>query len=259
MLSDLVFYMRQFFQNMRNWLCISLLCCLLSWSFPAQAASSNAKLEQQVLQILREHPEVIIESVETYQQQQQQKLQQVRQSFLQDLKTNPQSIIGESPITGSATSKIVLLEFSDFQCPYCAEAHKTLKKLLAKHQNEVKLVYKYLPLAPIHDQALPAAKAAWAASQQGKFWEYHDALFSNQKQLGKEFYLNTAKSLNLDLEKFKTDAFGTSGVAEQAISKDVQLAEKLGIGGTPFFVMNSNKFSGVVQLSNIESILADVN
>ncbi len=93
--------------------------------------------------------------------------------------------------------------------------------------------------------------------QQGKFWEYHDALFANQKQLGQALYLDTAKSLNLDLEKFKNDAFGVSTIAEQAIGKDVRLAEKLGIAGTPFFVMNSNKFSGVVQLSNIESILAD--
>lgn len=250
--------MCQFFQYMRTWALISLLCLVVGWSVPAQAANSiTPKLEQQVLQILREHPEVIIESVQTYQQLQQQQLQQVRQSFLQDLKTNPQSVIGESPTTGSTTSKIVLVEFSDFECPYCAEAHKTLKQLLAKHQNDVTLVYKYLPLAPIHAEALPAAKAAWAASQQGKFWEYHDALFANQKQLGKALYLDTAKSLNLDLEKFKSDAFGVSTVAEQAIGKDVQLAEKLGIAGTPFFVMNSNKFSGVVQLSNIESILAD--
>jgi protein-disulfide isomerase len=250
--------MRQLLQYMRTWALISILCLVLGWPVPAQAASSiTPKLEQQVLQILREHPEVIIESVQTYQQLQQQKLQQVRQSFLQDLKINPQSVIGESPTTGSATSKIVLVEFSDFECPYCAEAHKTLKQLLAKHQNDVTLVYKYLPLTPIHAEALPAAKAAWAASQQGKFWEYHDALFAHQKQLGKELYLDTAKSLNLDLEKFKIDAFGVSTVAEQAIGKDVQLAEKLGIAGTPFFVMNSNKFSGVVQLSNIESILAD--
>ncbi|BAY08677.1 DsbA family protein [Calothrix sp. NIES-2098] len=250
--------MRQFFRYIRIWACISLLCCLLGWSFPAQAASSaNSRLEQQVLQILREHPEVIIESVQTYQQQQQQQLQQVRQAFLQDLKLNPQLVIGESPTTGSTTSKIVLVEFSDFQCPYCAEAHKTLKQLLAKHPNEVTLVYKHLPLAAIHAEALPAAKAAWAANQQGKFWEFQDALFTHQKQLSEALYLDTAKSLNLDLDKFKSDAFGANSLAEKAIAQDVQLAEKLGIAGTPFFVMNSKNFSGVVQLSNIESILAD--
>ncbi|MBD2354664.1 DsbA family protein [Tolypothrix sp. FACHB-123] len=250
--------MRQLFRYMRTWLFISLLCLVVSWSLPVQAATSvSSKLEQQVLQILREHPEVIIESVQTYQQQQQQQLKQVRQAFLQDLKINSQSVIGESPTTGASQSKIVLVEFSDFQCPYCAEAHKTLKQLLVKHQNKITLVYKHLPLIPIHDQALPAAKAAWAANQQGKFWEYHDALFANQNQLGEALYIDTAKSLHLDLEKFKNDAFGANNIAEKSIAKDIQLAEKLGIDGTPFFVMNSENFSGVVQLSNLEKILAD--
>jgi protein-disulfide isomerase len=166
-------------------------------------------------------------------------------------------VIAESPMTGAPQSKIVLVEFSDFQCPYCAEAHKTLKQLLAKHPNDITLIYKHLPLIAIHDQALPAAKAAWAANQQGKFWQYNDALFANQKQLGEALYLDTAKSLHLDLEKFKSDAFSANNLAEQAIGKDILLAEKLGIDGTPFFVMNSENFSGVVQLSNIEKILAD--
>ncbi|MBD2203433.1 thioredoxin domain-containing protein [Calothrix sp. FACHB-1219] len=250
--------MRQLFRYMRTWVFISLLCLVVSWSLPAQAATSvSPKLEQQVLQILREHPEVIIESVQIYQQQQQQQLKQVRQAFLQDLKLNPQTVIGESPTTGANQSKILLIEFSDFQCPYCSEAHKTLKQLLAKHQNEITLVYKHLPLISIHDQALPAAKAAWAASQQGKFWEYHDALFANQKQLGEALYIDTAESLHLDLEKFKNDAFGANNLAEKAIAKDILLADKLGIDGTPFFVINSQKFSGVVQLSNIEKILAN--
>ncbi|BAY98235.1 DSBA oxidoreductase [Tolypothrix tenuis PCC 7101] len=243
---------------MRTWLLICLSCLVLGWSFPAIAVSSaNPKLEQQVLQILREHPEVIIESVQKFEQQQQQKLQQTRQVFLQDLKTNTQLVIGDSPTIGSPQSKIVLVEFSDFQCPYCAEAHKTLKQLLTKYPNKFTLVYKHFPLIPIHDQALPAAKAAWAAYQQGKFWEYHDALFTHQQQLSEDLYLSTAKSLNLDVEKFKTDAFGVNPIAEQAISKDIQLAEKLGLGGTPFFIMNSNNFSGVVQLSKIESLLAN--
>ncbi|MBD2336966.1 thioredoxin domain-containing protein [Calothrix sp. FACHB-156] len=250
--------MHQLLKYMCTWLLICFLCLVLGWSFPAAAASSvNPKLEQQVLQILREHPEVIIESVQIFEQQQQQKLQQTRQAFLQDLKTNTQLVIGESPTIGSSQSKIVLVEFSDFQCPYCAEAHKTLKQLLAKYPDKFTLVYKHFPLMPIHDQALPAAKAAWAAYQQGKFWEYHNALFTHQQELGEALYLSTAKSLNLDVEKFQADAFGANSIAEQAIRKDIQLAEKLGLSGTPFLIMNSNNFSGVVQLANIESLLAN--
>ncbi|ACC83024.1 DSBA oxidoreductase [Nostoc punctiforme PCC 73102] len=239
-------------QYMRTWAAISLLCLVVAWSFPAQAASRiDPQLEQQVLQIIREHPEAIIESVQAYQQQQQQKLKQAQQAFLQDFKTNPQTVIGESPTTGSTQSKTVLIEFSDFQCPYCAEAHKTLKQLLAKYPDKVKLVYKNLPLISIHAEALPSATAAWAAYQQGKFWEYHDALFTNQKQLGQALYLDIAKKLNLDLGKFKRDL----NLATPAITKDVQLAEKLGVSGTPFFIINSPTFSGVAQLADIENIL----
>lgn len=242
------------FQYLRSWTAIGLLCLVVTWSFPAQAATRiDPQLEQQVLQIIREHPEVLIESVQAYQQQQQQKVKQVQQAFLQDLKTNPQTVIGESPTTGSTQSKILLVEFSDFQCPYCAEAHKTLKELLAKYPDKVRLVYKNLPLISIHAEALPAATAAWAAYQQGKFWEYHDALFTNQKQLGKVIYLDIAKKLNLDLGKFKRDLT----LATPAITKDIQLAEKLGVPGTPFFVINSPTFSGVVQLEEIKSILAN--
>ncbi|MFN6518205.1 MAG: DsbA family protein [Nostoc sp. CreGUA01] len=244
----------QFLQYLRILAAIGMLCLLLAWSLPAQAASRiDPQLEQQVLQIIREHPEAIIESVQVFQQQQQQKLNQVRQGFLHDLKTNPQTVIGESPTTGSTNSKTLLLEFSDFECPYCAEAHKTLKQLLAKYPDKIKLVYKNLPLTSIHPQALPAAAAAWAAHQQGKFWEYHDALFTNQKKLGEALYLDIAKNLNLDLAKFQRNR----NLAAPAITKDVQLAEKLAVAGTPFFVISSPTISRVVQLSDIENILAD--
>lgn len=229
---------------------------LLGWSLPAQAATSriSQRTEQQVLQIIREHPEAILESLQAYQQQQRQQIQQAQQAFLQDLKTNPQAVIGESATVGTPESKVVLLEFSDFQCPYCAQAHKTLKQLIANHQGEVKLVFKHYPLTPIHSEALPAAKAAWAASKQGKFWEYHDALFTQQDKLGEELYLATAKDLNLDLEQFNSDRNGVA--ASTAIAQDVNLAERLGITGTPFFVMNGEAFAGAVQLADIESILA---
>ncbi len=89
------------------------------------------------------------------------------------------------------------------------------------------------------------------------FWEYHDALFTNQDKLGDKFYTATAKTLNLNEEKFERDR--ASNAASTAIQQDIQLAEKLGISGTPFFVMNGETFSGAVQLSDMEKILANVS
>lgn len=200
-------------------------------------------------------PEIILESVQALQEQQQKQIQQARLAFFQEIKTNPQTLIADSPTTGARYAKILLFEFSDFQCPYCAKAHDTLEEFMTNHQNEVTLVYKQLPLISIHPEAMPAAKAAWAASQQGKFWEYHDALFSQQDKLGEALYLDIAQTLNLDLEKFKHDRT----IADTAIEKDIQLAERLGVSGTPFFVMNGETFYGAVQLSDMEKIWARVS
>lgn len=238
-----------------------LVLCLVffSWSLPVHAATNSrvsARLESQVLQIIRDHPEVIMESVQAYQQQQYEQQQQAQQAFLQEMKANPQGMIGESPATGASEQKIVLLEFSDFQCPYCAQMHQRLKEFMANHQREVTLVYKHFPLTSIHAEALPAAKAAWAAGQQGKFWQYQDALFTQQEKLGEEFYVATAKTLNLDIEQFNRDRSGDA--ANRAIQQDMLMAQRLGIAGTPFFVMNGEAFSGAVQLSDMEDVLARV-
>ncbi len=236
--------------------CISFIGC----STTAQSVSSapvDAKLKEQVLQIIRDNPEVILESVQAYQQRQQDEQKNARQSFLQQLKTNPKVVIGTSPTTDATGQKIVLIEFSDFQCPFCARAHLTVDQFMAKHQNKVALVYKHFPLTNIHPQAMPAAKAAWAAQQQGKFWEYHNALFEQQKQLSEELYGTIAKQLNLNLDQFNRDRH--SPAAEAAIQKDMQMAQALGIEGTPFFVLNGETFSGAVELSEMEKVLAQVS
>jgi hypothetical protein len=118
-----------------------------SWLSPLQARSPvDPKLREQVLQILRENPDAILESVRAYQQQQQDQQNKARQSFLQSMKANPSQTIGQSPRKGAKEAKVVLVEFSDFQCPYCAKAQDTLKQFMAKHQDKVTLVYKHLPL-----------------------------------------------------------------------------------------------------------------
>lgn len=224
-----------------------------SFAAPAYSAEVNPQLKEQVLQIIRENPEVILEAVQAYQQAQQAKAQQARQAVLQQLAANPKPAIGTSPVTGAAKGQLILFEFSDFQCPYCAKAHETLKAFLAKHGDRVTLVYKHLPLTSIHAEAMPAAKAAWAAGQQGKFWEFHDALFTNQEQLSEAFYQATAKTLGLDQAKFDRDR--ASQAAAAAIARDMQLADALRIDGTPFFVINGEAIPGVPELADLEAVL----
>ncbi|MEN9230649.1 MAG: DsbA family protein [Thermostichus sp. DG02_5_bins_236] len=238
------------------------LACLLLVGSGAQpflqaAAASPADLEEQVLQIIRNNPKVILEAVQEYQQrqyeEQQQQQQQLSEEFGRQLRDNPRAVIGDSPRMGSDSLKLVLVEFSDFQCPFCARAHDTLKQFMADHGDDVTLVYKHLPLTSIHPEAMPAARAAWAAQRQGKFWEFHDELFANQSQLGDGFYVATAERLGLNVEKFNRDR--RSRAAERSIQRDIDMASQLGITGTPYFSLNGFSFSGAQPLQVFEQTL----
>lgn len=222
----------------------------------------DPQLEQQILEVIRKHPEVLIESVQNYQKQQQQQQEQEKQSFFKDLQSDPKKVIGDSPVMGVKDNyKVVLVEFSDFQCPFCARAHGEVKKFMEKHGNEVTLTYKHLPLVQIHEQALPAAQASWAAQQQGKFWEFHDAMFENQNRLGEDFYGETAQKLGLDMKRFNQDR----QKAQAAVQKDLELAQQLKLTGTPTFVMvalgknTQPAFApGVLSVAELEGMLASV-
>jgi len=222
----------------------------------SEDTQASAEFEQKVLQVLRDNPQVLMETLQSYQQEQQQGMRQARRSFLEKMSKEPASIIGNSPTKGSAKQDIVLLEFSDFQCPFCRRAYETVKQFMEKHQNRVTLVYKHLPLASIHPQAVPAAQASWAAQQQGKFWEYHDRLFENQDRLGEELYKQIATELGLDMDAWNRDR--NSEAAQQAIQKDLQLAQRLGLNRTPFFFLNEQALSGAIELSELEQALQRV-
>ncbi|MEM6446719.1 MAG: thioredoxin domain-containing protein [Cyanobacteria bacterium P01_D01_bin.123] len=216
----------------------------------------DPELEAQVLAILRKHPDVVIESLQAFQQeqrQQQQAQQQTQQlALLKPTAAEPDIFVGESPTTGAQAREIVLYEFSDFECPFCARVHPTLKTFMAQRGGEVTLVYKHFPLERIHPQGVPAARASWAAQQQGKFWEYHDELFERQQQLSEETYLEIAEELGLDLERFNADRES----AEAAVRTDMALGDRLGVRGTPFFVLNGIPLNGAVSLEQFEAALA---
>ena len=213
-------------------------------------------LEAQVLQIIRDNPEVVIESVQAYQQEKQATEEQAQTDAAQKLLSDRETAIGKSPQSGAEQGEVLLIEFSDFECPFCASAHTVVNEFMKKHGDRVTLVYKHFPLVQIHDQAVPAALASWAAMQQGKFWEYHDALFTNQERLGEELYLEIATNLKLDIEKFQTDI--ASEAAAKAIQADLQLSGELGLSGTPTFFMNGKKLAGALSLESMEAELENI-
>jgi len=243
----------------------SLLCLTIGLIFTtnicplpalAQTETSNgpkvdAKFEQQVLEVLKRNPEVILESLQRYQRNQQLKAQKAQQDILTALNTDRKRAIGQSPTDGKG--KILVIEFSDFQCPFCEKARTELNAFVAKYPDRITLVYKHFPLTQIHNEAMNAALASWAAQQQGKFWQYHNALFDQQKTLNASSYTSIATTLGLDLSKFDRDR--QSPQAKAAVEADQRLGESLGIDGTPAIVFNGELLSGAVPLAELEKLL----
>ncbi len=222
-----------------------------------QQPDSDTDLEQQVLEIIEQNPEAIVASVQAYQQERQREQAEARAQqqadVIAEVTQDIEALVGDSPRKGAETFELVLIEFSDFQCPFCARAVDTVERFIEDHGDEVMLVYKHLPLVNIHPEALPAAQAAWAAQQQDQFWEYHDLLFENQGQLGDEYYVEAAEELDLDIDQFNEDR--SSPAAEEAVAADMDTARQLQIGGTPFFLLNNQALSGARPYEDFEAAL----
>ena len=141
------------------------------------------------------------------------------------------------PYDGNTSAKVVITEYSDFECPACGYAEPIVRTLRSEYQDTVAFRYVNFPLTSIHKDAFKAAEAAECANDQGKFWEYHDKLFENNKNLGIELYYSIAKSLNLDFEKFKNCL--DSDAKRETVTKDMQEALSKNLKGTPSFFVNN--------------------
>lgn len=146
-----------------------------------------------------------------------------------------------SPSVGAADAKVSIVAFSDFQCPFCSRAVPTLEQVEKEYGDKVRIVFKHLPLS-IHPKAPAAHAAAEAAHRQGKFWEMHDLIFGNQREMSPERYLQYATELGLDVEKFKKDL--ESAEVKKRIDDDTSEASRLNVRGTPAFFINGRYLSG---------------
>jgi len=157
-----------------------------------------------------------------------------------------------APMLGPKDAPITLVEFSDFQCPYCSVATPELKAVLKAYPTQVKLYFKEFPL-DIHDQAELAAQAAAAAHKQGKFWPMHDALFASHHDLSRQAILALASAIGLDMKRFEADI--DSKEIKQAVDRDVEDGAKVGVMGTPTLFMDGKHFNGAIKLEVLKPLL----
>jgi protein-disulfide isomerase len=148
----------------------------------------------------------------------------------------------DAPSRGPADAPITLVEFGDFQCPYCAGLEPTLDKVMKNYGDKVRLVFRQYPLESIHPQAWKSAEASLCAREQGKFWELHDAMYGDQKLLGVPDLKSTAARLGVDADRFNQCL--DTGKYEDAIRADVRAGEAAGITGTPALFVNGRLVPG---------------
>lgn len=155
------------------------------------------------------------------------------------LSYGPAAIISldNAPTRGPAEAPVHIVEFSDFECPFCAKAAGIIPELLKAYPGDVQFAFKEFPL-PFHKESALAHEAALAAGAQGKFWEMHDLLFASQDKLGREDLIRKAQQLNLDMPRFVSDL--DQHRFKSQVDADRQEGDRLGIDGTPFFFINGH-------------------
>jgi protein-disulfide isomerase len=192
-------------------------------------------------------------------------VQQARQDYLKKLRQDaavvveldaPRVNVSPDParVRGNANAPVTIVEFSDYQCPYCRQAEPTIAAVVAKYGDKVRLAYRDFPLRAIHEHAEMAAEASRCAEEQGKFWEYHDQLFKNPN-LDKEALVGYARSSSMDADKFEACLKSEKYKAE--IDKDLEDGRKAGVTGTPSFFINGIPTSGAQQQDTFTRMIED--
>jgi len=157
-----------------------------------------------------------------------------------------------APAMGPEDATVTVVEFSDFQCPFCARVLPTLDQIRSEYGDQVRVVFKHLPLS-FHQKAPAAHAASEAAHKQGKFWEMHDKIFKNQRKMSEENYVVWAGEIGLDVEEFKKDM--ASAAIKAKVDKDVKEAGRLGVTGTPGFFINGRHMSGAKPFSEFKVVI----
>lgn len=152
------------------------------------------------------------------------------------------SINSNDHIFGNPNATVELVEYGDYECPYCGRAYPIIKDIKQKLDGDIKFVFRNFPLSKIHPHAFMAAVATEAAGMQGKFWEMHDMVFENQKSLDRENVIYFSRLLGLDTDRFKEDIQDKR--LKEKVEKDFESGLRSGVNRTPTFFINGEKFEG---------------
>ncbi len=163
--------------------------------------------------------------------------------------------VGDAPVRGAPDAAVTIIEFSDFECPFCKRANVTTAKIMERYAGKVRLAYRDFPLENIHPLARGAAEAARCARDGGKFWEFHDVLFVQSPKLAPDDLKRYAREIALDGEKF--DACLAGGMHKAAVQKDIDEATRLGLTGTPAFFINGRLLSGAQPVEAFARMIDD--
>jgi protein-disulfide isomerase len=224
-------------------------------------ADVDAFYEQNKAQIPRPKEQVAAQ-IKTYLEQQgEQKaktdyFKKLQDKYKVDYKLEPirVQVAATGPAKGPANAPVTIVEFSDFQCPFCSRLTPTLAEVEKKYGDKVRVVFRQYPL-PFHQNAQKAAEAALCAQDQGKFWEMHDAMFANQQELGVDQLKAKAASLGLNADKFNKCI--DSGEKNAIIQADLKEGQAAGVSGTPAMFVNGRFISGAVPIDQITTVIDD--
>ena len=165
------------------------------------------------------------------------------------------ALINESdPVRGNPQAKLVIMEFGDFECPYCKQQHSSLVEILAEYKGQVSLVWKDFPI-PTHLQAKTAALAARCAGEQGKFWEYHDYLFANQSELSHQTYNQIALELDFNLGQFNNCLDSQKYIKE--VGQGLVDGQRLGVDATPYLFIGNKRFNYALAYEELKKSIEE--
>ncbi|MGO1074692.1 DsbA family protein [Inquilinus sp. CA228] len=216
-------------------------------STPAVDPIQKEAIEQVVRDYIRAHPEIVVEALDAYQAK---KDEEERSAQAKTLTSRADELFrsASSPVIGNAQGDVTLVEFFDYQCGYCKRAQPDLERLV-KQDGGLKVVLKEFPI--LGPASVTAARASLAAQMQGKYLDFHTKMMGLKGQLTDEVIYDTAKQVGLDVDKLKQDMNDPSVVAELRANMD--LAEALGVRGTPAFVINDQIIPGAVGFDALKS------